>query len=64
MLASVVGKLQVYLAFMGASAILAALWLAFTVLRQRRLERAAVILALICAVASVCLYLALWGLTV
>ncbi|HSB75534.1 MAG TPA: hypothetical protein VLC12_07790 [Terriglobales bacterium] len=49
---------------MGASAILAALWLAFTVLRQRRLERAAVILALICAVASVCLYLALWGLTV
>ncbi len=64
MLGLIVAKLEAYVTLMGASAVLVALWLAFTVLRQRRLERAAVILALICAVASVCLYLALWGLTV
>ena len=64
MLGLVVANLEVYVGFMGASAILVALWMAFTVLRQRRLERAAVILALISAVASVCLYLALWGPTI
>ena len=61
---SVADKLQVFVTFIGASAIPVALWMAFTVLRQRRLERAAVILAFISAVASVCLYLALWGLTI
>lgn len=57
-------KLQIYIAFMGASAVLLALWMAFTVLRQRRLERAAVILALISALASAYLYVELWGFTI
>ena len=60
----VVSRLQVYVALMGASAVLVALWMAFTVLRQRRLERAAVILALISALASAYLYVELWGFTI
>ena len=63
-LGSVVGKEQAFVVLMGASAVLLALWMASTVLRQRKLERAAVILALIAALASAYFYIALWGFTI
>lgn len=57
-------KLQWFVGLIGASAILVALWMAFVVLHRRRLERAAVILAALSAIATAYLYVALWGFSI
>lgn len=57
-------KLQWFVGLTGASAILVALWMAFVVLHRRRLERAAVILAALSAIATAYLYVILWGFTI
>ncbi len=57
-------KLQLFVGLTGVSAILVALWMAFVILRRRRMERAAVILAAISAFLAAYLYVALWGFTI
>lgn len=59
-----VGELQWFVGLTGASAILVALWMAFVVLRRRRLERAAVILAAMAATATAYLYVTMWGFSI
>ena len=46
------------------SAVWVALWMALVVLHRRRLERAAVILAALTAIATAYLYVTMWGFTI
>ncbi|MGE5207390.1 MAG: hypothetical protein ACM3PW_17400 [Chlamydiota bacterium] len=57
-------RLQLFVGFTGACAVLLALWMAFVVLHRRRLERAAVILAAVSAILTAYLYVTLWGFTI
>jgi shikimate kinase len=57
-------KLQLFVGLTASCAVLLALWMALVVLHRRRLERAAVILAAISAIATAYLYVTLWGFTV
>ena len=64
MLYAGLNRLQWFVGLMGASAILVSLWMAFVVLHRRRLERAAVILAAICAIMTAYLYVVMWGFSI
>jgi hypothetical protein len=64
MLGAGFSRLQLFVAFIGASAVLVALWMAFVVLHRNRLERATVILALVSAILTAYLYVSLWGFTI
>ena len=57
-------KVQLFVGLTAASAVMVALWMAFVVLHRRKLERAAVILAAICAIATAYLYVTMWGFTI
>ena len=57
-------KLQLFVGLTAGSAVLVALWMALVVLHRRRLERAAVILAALTAIATAYLYVNLWGFTI
>jgi len=57
-------KLQLFVGLTAASAVMVSLWMAFVVLHRRKLERAAVILAAICAVVTAYLYVTMWGFTI
>ena len=56
--------LQWFVGLMGISAVFVAFWMTFVILHRRSLERAAVILAAISAVAMACLYVSMWGFTI
>ncbi len=64
MLGADVSRLQLFVGFTAACAVLLALWMAFVVLHRRRLERAAVILAAVSAILTAYLYVSLWGFTI
>jgi hypothetical protein len=57
-------KLQLFVGLTAGSAVWVALWMALVVLHRRRLERAAVILAALTAIATVYLYVTMWGFTI
>jgi hypothetical protein len=57
-------KLQLFVGLTAGSAVLVALWMALVVLHRHRLERAAVILAAIAAIATAYLYVTMWGFTI
>jgi shikimate kinase len=57
-------KLQWFVGLTGSCAVLLALWMALVVLHRRRLERVAVILAAISAIATAYLYVTMWGFTI
>jgi shikimate kinase len=57
-------KLQWFVGLTGSCAVLLALWMALVVLHRRRLERVAVILAAISAIATAYLYVQMWGFTI
>ncbi len=59
-----VSKLQLFVGLTAGSAVLVALWMALVVLHRRRLERAAVILAALFAIATAYLYVTMWGFTI
>jgi hypothetical protein len=64
MFSLVFSKLQLFVSLTASSAVLVALWMALVVLHRRRLERAAVILAAISAIATAYLYVTMWGFTI
>lgn len=57
-------KLQLFVGLTAGCAVLEALWMALVVLHRRRLERAAVILAAVTALATAYLYVTMWGFTI
>jgi hypothetical protein len=57
-------KLQLFVGLTAGSAVWVALWMALVVLHRRRLERAAVILAALTAIATAYLYVIMWGFTI
>lgn len=57
-------KLQLFVGLTASCAVLLALWMALVVLHRRKLERAAVILAAISALATAYLYVTMWGFTI
>ena len=64
MLGAELSKLQLFVGLTAASAVMVSLWMAFVVLHRRKLERAAVVLAAICAIVTAYLYVAMWGFTI
>ena len=64
MLGADVSRLQLFVGFTAACAVLLALWMAFVVLHRRRLERATVILAAVSALFTAYLYVTLWGFSI
>ncbi len=57
-------KLQLFVGLTAGSAVLVALWMALVVLHRRRLERPAVVLAPLTAIATAYLYVNMWGFTI
>lgn len=64
MFEAVPDRVQLFVGLTAASAVMVALWMAFVVLHRRKLERAAVILAALCAIVTAYLYVTVWGFTI